>query len=59
MSDGPSFRCRLCGRVSYHPKDIEHAFCGVCGFTLETAPPDAPGRDTASPTAGGLLPSAS
>lgn len=29
---GPSIKCPNCGRVSYHPKDIEHRFCGVCGW---------------------------
>lgn len=32
MSDYPSIKCPHCGRVSYHPKDIEHRYCAVCGF---------------------------
>lgn len=28
----PSIACPRCGRVSYHPKDIEHRFCSTCGF---------------------------
>lgn len=28
----PSITCPKCGRTSYHPKDIEHRFCGQCGF---------------------------
>jgi ribosomal protein L37E len=23
-------RCPKCGRVSYHPKDEEHRYCGAC-----------------------------
>ena len=22
--------CLVCGRKSYHPKDIEHKYCGFC-----------------------------
>jgi ribosomal protein L37E len=27
-----SITCPNCHRTSYHPKDVEHRFCGVCGF---------------------------
>lgn len=27
-----SYLCPTCNRRSYHPKDIEERFCGVCGF---------------------------
>lgn len=27
-----SITCPKCKRVSYHPMDIRHNFCGVCGF---------------------------
>lgn len=33
MFQAPAFVCPLCGRASWHPKDAEHRFCGVCGFT--------------------------
>lgn len=23
-------KCLMCGRVSYHPQDIAHLFCGRC-----------------------------
>jgi ribosomal protein L37E len=23
-------RCHTCGRVSYHPKDVEERYCGAC-----------------------------
>ncbi|MEV7263999.1 hypothetical protein AB0N38_10650 [Micromonospora aurantiaca] len=26
----PSFTCPECGRVSYHPRDIEEGYCGAC-----------------------------
>lgn len=22
--------CKVCGRVSWHPKDVEHRYCGNC-----------------------------
>lgn len=25
-----SFTCPVCGKTSYHPKDIEHGYCGNC-----------------------------
>ena len=30
MSALPRFTCPRCGAVSYHPKDIEHGYCGRC-----------------------------
>ncbi len=29
-SDGPAIQCLRCGLVSYHPKDVEHRYCGRC-----------------------------
>ena len=26
----PSFRCPVCGTRSFHPKDVEHGYCGRC-----------------------------
>ena len=26
----PTFECPVCRKVSYHPKDIEHGYCGNC-----------------------------
>ena len=26
----PSITCPQCGRTSYHPQDIRHAYCGWC-----------------------------
>jgi hypothetical protein len=23
-------RCHACGRVSYHPKDVDERYCGAC-----------------------------
>lgn len=23
-------RCHTCGRVSYHPKDVDERYCGAC-----------------------------
>jgi hypothetical protein len=25
-----SFTCPKCGMTSYHPKDVEHGYCGNC-----------------------------
>jgi hypothetical protein len=30
MADHPSITCPVCGMTSYHPKDVEHAYCGNC-----------------------------
>jgi hypothetical protein len=30
MIEWPSFVCPICGAKSYHPKDIEHGYCGRC-----------------------------
>jgi hypothetical protein len=29
---GEGFLCPNCQRTSYHPKDVEHRFCVMCGF---------------------------
>jgi hypothetical protein len=29
-NEQPSFTCPKCDRTSYHPKDLEHRFCGNC-----------------------------
>lgn len=26
----PSITCPACLRISYHPQDIEHGYCGAC-----------------------------
>lgn len=30
MTDTPSITCPQCGMTSYHPKDVEHRYCGNC-----------------------------
>jgi hypothetical protein len=30
----PYFRCPVCERVSYHPKDIEYRYCGHCHYFI-------------------------
>lgn len=30
MADAPSIACPRCGKISYHPKDIEQGYCGHC-----------------------------
>ena len=39
VSDGyAAIRCLICGKTSYHPKDIEHRYCGFCRrFHAETS----------------------
>jgi hypothetical protein len=33
-----SFTCPVCGRVSHHPEDVRHGYCGAChAFTGEGA----------------------
>ncbi len=27
-----SITCPHCSRISYHPRDIEESYCGVCGY---------------------------
>ena len=34
----PTFTCPRCGMRSYHPKDIEHGYCGECHDFTGTAP---------------------
>lgn len=29
-SESPTFTCPECKRTSYHPKDVEHQYCGAC-----------------------------
>jgi uncharacterized OB-fold protein len=31
-------RCHTCGRVSYHPTDIDERYCGACKAYYETGP---------------------
>ncbi len=44
----PFVVCPRCNRVSYHPKDIEHAYCGFCrqfhGEMVEIAAGASTGR---------------
>jgi len=28
-------QCKKCGMISYHPTDVEKAYCGNCGKFLE------------------------
>lgn len=28
--DGGSITCHVCGKTSYHPKDVENKYCGKC-----------------------------
>lgn len=28
--DSPSFTCPVCLRISYHPEDARHGYCGAC-----------------------------
>jgi hypothetical protein len=30
FTERPSYKCPACGRVSYHPKDIQERYCGAC-----------------------------
>ena len=30
VGEQPSFTCPVCGKTSYHPKDIELQYCGFC-----------------------------
>jgi hypothetical protein len=30
VSEHPSITCPVCAMTSYHPKDIEHGYCGNC-----------------------------
>ena len=30
VEDGRAIKCLLCGRTSWHPKDVEHRYCGNC-----------------------------
>ena len=32
---GRFIQCLLCGARSYHPKDIEHRYCGHCHRFLD------------------------
>jgi len=32
---GESIQCLLCGRVSHHPGDVAHRFCGACHTFLD------------------------
>lgn len=35
---GKTITCHKCGMTSYHPKDVEHRYCGKCNDFH--APPD-------------------
>lgn len=37
-----SFKCPICARVSHHPKDEEHQYCGACNIYFEGAEPAFP-----------------
>ena len=31
VHDGRAIRCRMCGHVSYHPRDVDERYCVKCG----------------------------
>ena len=33
--DGCAITCKECGMTSYHPKDVEHKYCGNCHKFLD------------------------
>ena len=35
MEGKHAIQCKLCGLISYHPKDIEHKYCGNCHVFLD------------------------
>lgn len=35
VEGGRAIKCLLCGLTSYHPKDVEHRFCGKCDLFHE------------------------
>jgi ribosomal protein L37E len=40
----PSFTCPRCGRVSFHPMDLQEGYCGACHDW--TGPPRIANRDS-------------
>jgi len=38
LHGGRAIRCKRCGRVSFHWKDIAYAFCGCCQVFHEDIP---------------------
>lgn len=38
----PGIKHLACGRTSFHPKDVEHRYCGNCHEFLETPAPVDP-----------------
>lgn len=36
VAGGEAIRCLKCGRVSFSPGDIEHLYCGMCGYHVPT-----------------------
>lgn len=64
VEDGQAIKCLVCGMTSWHPKDVEHHFCGKCdSFHDDLASvaelvdarglgPRVPGRAGSSPVAG-------
>jgi hypothetical protein len=59
VSYPPSFTCTLCWRTSFHPKDVEHGFCGHChNYTPGVIAEDStyqPGRNISYRTASALV----
>jgi hypothetical protein len=39
-----SYICPLCGRMSYHPKDVENRYCSCCGSADGLLPKDCQHR---------------
>lgn len=40
LEDGAAVRCGFCGRVSHHPEDVKHRYCGACHVQLDLAVPN-------------------
>ena len=34
IDDGKAIKCLKCNMTSYHPKDVEHRWCGNCKCSL-------------------------
>jgi len=45
VGDNHGIRCLICGLTSYHPKDIEHLFCGKCNIFHDVQDPVALSED--------------
>jgi hypothetical protein len=41
--DFPCLLCLVCNRISHHPNDVKHHYCGHCHLFLDTVADDFPG----------------